>query len=229
MTINNTLYANNARTTLSVAINTSVTTITPISTSGFPIPSGGDYFYVTLDDGTNIEIVKVTANSGGNFTVVRAQDGTSARAFSVTTKIENRLNAGSIAAMARLVDVVQKTGDTMTGPLVLPGNASTALQAVPKQQLDAAIASVSAGAEIVKWGSTFVGDYGAGINNPVSVTFPTAFPTICNQIFTQVEDPGNILTVIEITARSSTGFTMAFSEQGANVENLTVQWRAYGT
>jgi hypothetical protein len=35
---------------------------------------------------------------------------------------------------------VLKAGDTMTGALVLPANASAALQAVPKQQLDAAVA-----------------------------------------------------------------------------------------
>ena len=34
-------------------------------------------------------------------------------------------------------DRVSTAGDTMTGPLVLPGNAVSALQAVPKQQLDA--------------------------------------------------------------------------------------------
>lgn len=34
---------------------------------------------------------------------------------------------------------VKKVGDTMTGPLVLSGNAAAALEAVPKQQLDAAI------------------------------------------------------------------------------------------
>jgi hypothetical protein len=35
-------------------------------------------------------------------------------------------------------------GGTMTGPIALAGNATTALQAVPKQQLDAAIAALSA-------------------------------------------------------------------------------------
>jgi hypothetical protein len=37
---------------------------------------------------------------------------------------------------------VLKAGDTMTGPLVLPGNASASLQAVPLQQLNSAIAGV---------------------------------------------------------------------------------------
>lgn len=41
---------------------------------------------------------------------------------------------------------VAKTGDTMTGALVLPGNAAAALQAVPKQQLDAAASAATAAA-----------------------------------------------------------------------------------
>lgn len=42
----------------------------------------------------------------------------------------------------KVTGAVQKTGDTMTGALVLSGNASADLQAVPKQQLDAVIASL---------------------------------------------------------------------------------------
>lgn len=41
-----------------------------------------------------------------------------------------------------VANALQKSGDTMAGPLVLAGNASTALEAVPKQQLDAAIAAI---------------------------------------------------------------------------------------
>ena len=43
------------------------------------------------------------------------------------------------ALVAKINGALQKTGGTMTGAIVLPGNASSALEAVPKQQLDAAI------------------------------------------------------------------------------------------
>ena len=75
-------YTNNAKTTISSGINNSVTTIPVASSSGFPSLSGSDYFYATLDDATNLEVVKVTAVSGTNWTVVRAQDDTTARAWS---------------------------------------------------------------------------------------------------------------------------------------------------
>tara|TARA_R100000781_G_scaffold3232_4_gene4677 strand:+ start:10296 stop:13064 length:2769 start_codon:yes stop_codon:yes gene_type:complete len=93
-------YTNNAKTTISSGINNSVTTIPVASSSGFPSLSGSDYFYATLDDATNLEVVKVTAVSGTNWTVVRAQDDTTARAWSSGDDIELRLNA------ALLTDVV---------------------------------------------------------------------------------------------------------------------------
>lgn len=55
-------------------------------------------------------------------------------------------NAGDWNANQNIATTfVKKVGDTMTGPLVLSGNASTALQAVPKQQLDASISAGVAG------------------------------------------------------------------------------------
>lgn len=128
--MSNILFANNARTILSSAINNSTTILPVSSTTGFPTISGGDYFYVTLDDGSNIEIVKVTAATSNTFTVVRAQDGTSAHSFAATTtRVENRLNAGVIS------EFVPKTGATMTGTLTLNGNAVGNYDAVPLQQL----------------------------------------------------------------------------------------------
>ena len=76
------LFKNNAETTLSGGINNSVTTISVASAAVFPTPDANNVFFATIDDGTNIETVKVTAISSNDLTVVRAQDNTSASAFS---------------------------------------------------------------------------------------------------------------------------------------------------
>ena len=94
------LFTNNASTTLSAAISsTSATSISVASSSTFPAPGAGEYFYATIDDGTNIEIVKVTAVSGTTWTVVRASDNTSAATFANGTTIQLR------AAAALLTDI----------------------------------------------------------------------------------------------------------------------------
>lgn len=96
-------YANNAKTTLNGAINSSVTTIVVTDGSVFPSLGGSDYFYMTLEDVNLLnEVVKVTARSTNTLTVVRAQDGTTAKAFSTADKAEGRVCA---AVLTDLFDI----------------------------------------------------------------------------------------------------------------------------
>ena len=85
------VLANNASTTLASGVTNSATSISVASASGFPSISGSQFFYVTLDDATNIEIVKVTGVSGTTFTIVRGQDDTSGTAFSTGTVVAIRI------------------------------------------------------------------------------------------------------------------------------------------
>jgi hypothetical protein len=57
---------------------------------------------------------------------------------------------------------VKRAGDTMTGPLVLSGNASQALQAVTLQQMNAAVAGVPIGNYLPLTGGTLSGGLGFG-------------------------------------------------------------------
>jgi len=113
------LYTNNAKTTLSASLNNSATSLSVASSSGFPSLSGSHYFYATLDDNTNLEVVKVTAVSGTTWTVVRGQDNTSATAFSSGDTIELRLNA------ALLTDVVNDALASSFTRQDFTGNGST--------------------------------------------------------------------------------------------------------
>lgn len=86
-------YTNNAKTTLAADLNDSATSATVVNGNLFPSLSSGEHFYCTFDDGTNTEIVKVTARSTHVLTIVRAQDNTSARAFSSGDRAELRITA----------------------------------------------------------------------------------------------------------------------------------------
>jgi len=107
------VFKNNAKTTLSSGVNNSTTTIPVTEGSVFPVAdaTAGTFFFATLDDDTNNEIVKVTTSSGNagnqNLTVVRAQESTSARAFSSGDKVELRLTAG-------MVDTFNLSGNAIT-------------------------------------------------------------------------------------------------------------------
>ncbi len=97
------IWTNNAATTLASAVTTnSQTSLTLASGKGalFPSTAYPDYFMLTLDDGTNIEIVQCTARTADTLTVVRAQEGTTAQtSFAIGTKAELRVTAGSLSAL----------------------------------------------------------------------------------------------------------------------------------
>ena len=121
---------NNAYGTLSAGIASGDTTITLDGGQGarFPTLGAGDYFYATLvDTANNIEVVKVTARSSDSMTVVRGQDNTTAKAYAIGDRFELRPTAALFNDIQTAIDNVDlssrvaKTGDTMTGDLILSG------------------------------------------------------------------------------------------------------------
>ena len=108
---------------------------------------------------TALNSVKATADNalprgGGTMTgsLVLAGDATAALEATTKRQLDSRIaefNGNMSNLDARITSVtstangaVAKSGGTMTGALILPGNATAALQAVPKQQLDAALATI---------------------------------------------------------------------------------------
>lgn len=126
MTKSTTLYSNNARALLMNSLGTGTTTITVNNVSIFPtISDSTQHFMVTLDDGVNVEIVKVTGISGSDFiNCVRAQEGTTAHSFSPGAKVENRLTAGNITKFARREDRLDDVAsiENLSDPSGLNGN-----------------------------------------------------------------------------------------------------------
>ncbi len=109
----NMLFANNCNTTLNGGITAIATSMVVTSATGFPSPTGSQYFYCTLADAatqTTIEIVKVTAVSGTTFTIVRGQDGTTGTAFSSGAVISLRLVRASLNDFPKLDEANTFTG-----------------------------------------------------------------------------------------------------------------------
>lgn len=99
------LFANNCNTTLNGGITAVATSMVVTSATGFPVPTGSQYFYCTLADAatqTTIEIVKVTAVSGTTFTIVRGQDGTTGTIFASGAVVSLRLVRASLNDFPKL-------------------------------------------------------------------------------------------------------------------------------
>lgn len=142
------LVKNNAYSTLAATISSSDTSVNVAVGTGTRFPSiaggSGDFFFATLiDTSNNLEVIKVTARSTDVLTVVRGQDGTTARGYASTSRIELRPTqglfddklskgggalTGHVEAIAgasgsqvpRVSEVVKKSGDTMSGALIVP-------------------------------------------------------------------------------------------------------------
>lgn len=97
------LFANNAVATLAGAVAIADTTISLASGQGakFPSPTGSDFFYVTLYNASELEIIKVTARAGDALTVVRGQQGTAAAAFGAGDKAEMRVTGDALTGFAQ--------------------------------------------------------------------------------------------------------------------------------
>jgi hypothetical protein len=102
------LFSNNSKGTVGTALTNVATSLVLTTGHGarFPTIAGGDFALATLSDGTNIEVVKVTAHvaSSDTFTIARAQEAiantaAAAWAFGVGAKFEMRLTDGSFSAM----------------------------------------------------------------------------------------------------------------------------------
>lgn len=94
------IFSNNASAVLTVAVNTTFTTLNVDDGSKFPTPTGGDFFTLALiglnanGQEASWEIVQCTARTGNALTVTRAQESTVAAAWGVGTRAELRLTAG---------------------------------------------------------------------------------------------------------------------------------------
>ena len=97
------VFTNNSSTTLASAILYTDVSFTVATGTGstFPAISGGDVAYITLTDGSTLEIVKVTGRSGDIFTCVRGQDGTTAVPWASGTTVQLRTTAAALSGMAQ--------------------------------------------------------------------------------------------------------------------------------
>ena len=102
---NRQVYANNATTSLSYAIDQFSTVIGLVDGSLFPTTGDNEYFTVTIGSGSDFEIVEVYSRVGDVLhQCVRGAQGTSPRSFPAGALVENRLTAGTLSSFARIQD-----------------------------------------------------------------------------------------------------------------------------
>lgn len=193
------LFKNNASTSLSSGINNSTTTIPVASAAVFPTPTANDTFFITIDDGTNKEIVRVTGVSSNDLTVVRAQDNTSASAFSAGTGVELRLTA----------KVLEMGTSSLTD---LDGDTQILVEEAADEDK---IKLKTAGTERVRIDSNGVGIGGINPQDNIHIdTGTSGVPTI--RLTHQNTGADNFQIMAGTTGTSNSGFSIRDIDQGSN-------------
>lgn len=159
------IYSNNASTSLSAGINSSVTTIPIASSSGFPTIGTDEYYFATIANtaNTKIEVVKVTAGTT-SLTVTRAQGGTSAQAFDSGDNFQLRVTADTLEAATK-TDVNITGGSIATAAIA--DDAVTAAKLANSINTDIATGvtgNTTANAALPKAGGTMTGNLVMGTN-----------------------------------------------------------------
>jgi len=113
------LFVNNGKTTLAAPLANGATSATLTSGTIFPAIAAPDFMLLTLDDGTNIEVVKVTAHTASSTTITisRAADGSTQYAgtwAATSTKVECRWTKGSIPSGTIVRETFSNANYTIT-------------------------------------------------------------------------------------------------------------------
>lgn len=118
------LFANNASSTLAIAINNTDTQLTVANGSLFPSPTGSQYFLITLESSGIIEVIMVSSRTGNVLTVAgglsgRAQEGTSANNFPQGTIVECRVTKGTLSSFLATSNYLPYISTTSLSPPLL--------------------------------------------------------------------------------------------------------------
>ena len=97
------VIANNATATLAADIAADVTALVLDDAAGWPDIPTGDHAWLTIDDGSNVEVVRATARIATALTIERGQDGTTATAFSAGAAVEARVCRALLQDVAGIV------------------------------------------------------------------------------------------------------------------------------
>lgn len=107
------IHANNFATVLDGAIDDTQTSLDVLDATGFPAVGAGVFAHITIQNGSTIEILQVTAIAANTLTVVRAQEGTTAASFADASVVEIRPTADSVDRKEDLISGRSLTSTTV--------------------------------------------------------------------------------------------------------------------
>ena len=126
------LFINNWSTTISdatIAVDATTINIPSADSAILGAIAANEYFAATLSDGSNLEVVWITANDeSGALTVIRAKEGTSGLSYTSGDTIEIRNTKGTYENFVQRDAADTLTQKTLTSPVLNTGVSGTAVK-----------------------------------------------------------------------------------------------------
>ena len=119
------IFANNAATTLQSQLLVADSTISLLSGTGFPSPAANEYFLVTLQQASQIEIISVSARSTNSLTILaRGLEGTTAQIFAAGAQVEVRVTSATLGGFTNALNSLASI-NLLTTPTSTPNNVNS--------------------------------------------------------------------------------------------------------
>ena len=126
------LFINNWSTTISdatIAVDATTINIPSADSAILGAIAANEYFAATLSDGSNLEVIWITANDeSGALTVIRAKEGTSGLSYTSGDTIEIRNTKGTYGNFVQRDAADTLTQKTLTSPVLNTGISGTAVK-----------------------------------------------------------------------------------------------------
>ena len=126
------LFINNWSTTISdatIAVDATTINIPSADSAILGAIAANEYFAATLSDGSNLEVIWITANDeSGALTVIRAKEGTSGLSYTSGDTIEIRNTKGTYGNFVQRDAADTLTQKTLTSPVLNTGVSGTAVK-----------------------------------------------------------------------------------------------------
>lgn len=208
------VISNSFSTTLSLPLASTDTSLTVVNASNFPTLQANQYALVTVQAGTNFEIIRISAanNSTGVLTVgARAQEGTTAQNFVAGSLVEIRVTAGTLTnALSEYV--VATTVDTLPSPTTAVRQAYSCESTVSPAGKPVFAKALSSGL----W--YFDGYVSTGTDASATTSTTTITTTLAASLPTT---PATNAFLVQVTTGSNAGLVRAISSANATTVTLS--------
>lgn len=141
------LFVNNFETTISGSLASGATSVTLASGTGVPAVAAGDWWLLTIEEGANLEIIKVTSASSGSAslsTIVRQQEGTTSPAsFSSAATVKGKVTKGTFQQIQSDINATAGTVTSVSTAAANNGVTATWNHASPTPALTIGLGAIT--------------------------------------------------------------------------------------